>query len=104
MVGALAIVPPPSTGLDAIGAAIRRHGVTTLSLTAGLFHLMVDERIQDLRPLRQLLVRGDVLSAPHVQTALDNLDDGVIINGYGPTESTTLACCHRVQKGGVFKP
>ena len=27
------------------------------------------------------------------------LDDGVVINGYGPTESTTFACCYRMAKG-----
>ena len=95
----LAIMPPRATGLDELGTAIRRHGVTTLWLTAGLFHLMVEQRVEELRPLRQLLAGGDVLSAPHVHRALDVLDDGAIINGYGPTESTTLACCCRMQKG-----
>ena len=95
----LAIMPPRATGLDELGTAIRRHGVTTLWLTAGLFHRMVDQRVEDLRPLRQLLAGGDVLSAPHVHRALDVLDDGAIINGYGPTESTTFACCFRMRKG-----
>jgi amino acid adenylation domain-containing protein len=97
--GRLAIMPPRSTGLDELGTAIRQHGVTTLWLTAGLFHLMVEQRVEDLRPLRQLLAGGDVLSPRHVQKALDTLEDGVIINGYGPTESTTFACCHRMTKG-----
>ena len=97
--GRLAIMPPRSPGLDELGAAIRRHGVTTLWLTAGLFNLMVEQRIDDLRPLRQLLAGGDVLSPPHVQKALDILEDGVVINGYGPTESTTFACCYRMKKG-----
>jgi amino acid adenylation domain-containing protein len=95
----LAILPPRSTGFDELGTAIRRHGVTTLWLTAGLFHRMVDQRVEDLRPLRQLLAGGDVLSAPHVQKALDSLDECAIINGYGPTESTTFACCFRMRKG-----
>ncbi len=97
--GRLAIMPPRSTGLDDLGTAIRRHGVTTLWLTAGLFHLMVEQRVDDLRPVRQLLAGGDVLSPPHVQKALEILEDGMIINGYGPTESTTFTCCYRMQKG-----
>ena len=96
--GRLAIMPPRSAGLDELGAAIRRHGVTTLWLTAGLFNLMVEQRLEDLRPLRQLLAGGDVLSPPHVQKALDILRDGAVINGYGPTESTTFACCYRMAK------
>src|SRR5262249_44279530 len=95
----LAIMPPRSPGLDEIGAAIRRHKVTTLWLTAGLFNLMVEQRVHDLRPLKQLIAGGDVLSAPHVQKSLEALEEGVVINGYGPTESTTFACCYRMAKG-----
>ncbi|MGH9668366.1 MAG: AMP-binding protein, partial [Bryobacteraceae bacterium] len=39
----LAIMPPRIPSLEEIGAAIRSFGVTTLWLTAGLFHRMVDE-------------------------------------------------------------
>lgn len=92
----LAIMPPGAPSLDELGAAIRRHGVTTLWLTAGLFHLMVDHRPQDLRGIRQLLAGGDVLSPRHVERALAALDGGTVINGYGPTESTTFACCFRM--------
>jgi amino acid adenylation domain-containing protein len=95
----LVIMPPRASGLDMLGAAIRHHNVTTLWLTSGLFNLMVEQHIEDLSPLKQLLAGGDVLSAPHVQKALEILDDGAIINGYGPTESTTFACCYRMTKG-----
>jgi len=95
----LAIMRPGTPALDELGSAIRRYGVTTLWLTASLFHLMVDRRPEDLRSLRQLVAGGDVLSPTHVRTALAVLDDGVVINGYGPTESTTFACCYRMAKG-----
>ena len=45
----LAIMAPGTPALDELGSAIRRYGVTTLWLTAGLFHLMVDRRPEDLR-------------------------------------------------------
>ena len=95
----LAIMPPGTLALDELGSAIRRYRVTTLWLTASLFHLMVDRCPEDLRSLRQLVAGGDVLSPTHVRTALAVLDDGVVINGYGPTESTTFACCYRMAKG-----
>ena len=59
---------------------------------------MVDSRPEDLKPLRQLIAGGDVLSPPHVTKALAALGDGVVVNGYGPTESTTFACCFRMSK------
>lgn len=94
--GRLVVAPPGPVALAEIGLLIQRHHVTTLWLTAGLFHLMIDERPGDLRGLRQLLVGGDVLSVPHVRRALRELPDCRLINGYGPTESTTFACCHTI--------
>jgi amino acid adenylation domain-containing protein/non-ribosomal peptide synthase protein (TIGR01720 family) len=90
----VAILGSGTPSLDEIEAAIRLQGVTILWLTAGLFHLIVDERISALRPIRQLLAGGDVLSITHVRRALAELPGCTLINGYGPTESTTFACCH----------
>jgi amino acid adenylation domain-containing protein/non-ribosomal peptide synthase protein (TIGR01720 family) len=92
----LVVLRSGAPSLDEIEAAIRLHRVTILWLTAGLFHLMVDERISALRPLRQLLAGGDILSVTHVRRALSELPDCTLINGYGPTENTTFACCHRI--------
>jgi amino acid adenylation domain-containing protein len=94
--GKLVILPAPHPSLDEIVEAIRVNGVTTLWLTAGLFHLMVENRVDGLRPLRQLIVGGDVLSPPHVAKALKALPSCRIVNGYGPTENTTFTCCYTI--------
>jgi amino acid adenylation domain-containing protein len=94
--GRVVLLPPGPPSLVEIGEAIRLHGVTTLWLTAGLFHIMVDERLDDLKPLRQLLAGGDVLSPEHVRKAFHALPGCRIINGYGPTENTTFTCCYTV--------
>ena len=94
--GRLAIAPPHQPSLRELGELLRCHGVTTLWLTAGLFHAMVDERIEDLRGLRQLLAGGDVLSVPHVRKVLEQIPGCHLINGYGPTENTTFTACHRI--------
>jgi amino acid adenylation domain-containing protein len=95
----LAIIPAPRPSLTEIAEAIRRHRVTTLWLTAGLFHLMVDHQLEGLRPLRQLLAGGDILSPTHVNKVLKALPECQFINGYGPTENTTFTCCYRVPRG-----
>jgi len=97
--GRLAIMPPQTPSLEQLGRAIREHNVTTMWLTAGLFHLMVDQRLEDLCTLKQLLAGGDVLSAPHVRKVLQAAPSCTVINGYGPTEGTTFTCCHVMRSG-----
>ncbi|HEY9877512.1 MAG TPA: amino acid adenylation domain-containing protein [Leptolyngbyaceae cyanobacterium] len=92
----LVIFPPHTPSLEELGQVIQQYQITTLWLTAGLFHLMVDERLEDLKPLRQLLAGGDVLSVPHVQKFLQKIGDCKLINGYGPTENTTFTCCYPI--------
>jgi len=94
--GRLAVFPPRRPSLEELGEAIARRGVTTLWLTAGLFHEMVDGGLEALRPLHQLLAGGDVLSPSHVRRVLAGLPGLTLINGYGPTEGTTFTCCYRM--------
>ncbi len=98
--GRLVLMPGAKPSPEEIGAAIRQHGITTLWLTAALFHLMVMDHLDALKPLRQLLAGGDVLSVTHVRTLLQGAPALRLINGYGPTENTTFTCCHTVQTLG----
>nr|QEO73623.1 phosphopantetheine-binding domain-containing pro [uncultured bacterium] len=95
----LVLLPSRVPSLTELGDTLDRHGVDSLWLTAGLFHQMVDGHLEGLRPLRQLLVGGDVLSVPHMRRALESLDCRVI-NGYGPTENTTFTTCHAMDHPG----
>ncbi len=95
--GRLLLAPPGILAPSEIAELVTRHGVTTLWLTAGLFHRVVDDHPEMLRSLRQLLAGGDVLSPDHVRRALAALPAGaVLINGYGPTEGTTFTSVHRM--------
>ena len=91
----LVIFPPQQLSLEELGRCIQEQEISTLWLTAALFHQMVDSQPEALRGVRQLLAGGDVLSLPHVQRVVANLpEDGRLVNGYGPTENTTFTCCH----------
>ena len=92
----LVVMPPHTPSLQELGQALRQYQITTLWLTAGLFHLMVEEQLEDLKNLRQLLAGGDVLSVPHVKKVLQELKGCILINGYGPTENTTFTCCYPI--------
>lgn len=96
--GRLAIAPP-GTGTPAeIVRLLERHAVTALWLTAGLFRVVVDEEGEALARVAQILAGGDVLSAAHVRRLLA-LGCERVVNGYGPTETTTFACCHAMSAG-----
>ena len=91
-------MPRGALSLEELARVIRERGVTTLWLTAALFHQMVDEQIESLRGVRQLLAGGETLSVSHVRRMLEVIGKGRLINGYGPTENTTFTCCHVMTK------
>ena len=92
----LAIFPPEPPTPEALAAIVRTEGVTTLWLTAALFHHVAAEAPDTFSGLRQLLSGGDVLAVEHVRAAVAALGGGRFVNGYGPTETTTFACCYPV--------
>ncbi|HEX2081820.1 MAG TPA: amino acid adenylation domain-containing protein, partial [Longimicrobium sp.] len=97
--GRLVLMPGGAPSVEELGRALLRHRVTTLWLTAGLFQVMVEERLDDLRGVRQLLAGGDVLPVEAVRRVRDRFPALRLINGYGPTENTTFTCCHTVGDG-----
>ena len=89
----LVVTAPGMESLENLGQTIQHYGVTTLWLTAGLFHQLVDHELDNLQGVRELIAGGDVLSASHVRKVTKTLRNCRLINGYGPTENTTFTCC-----------
>ncbi|WP_442316500.1 non-ribosomal peptide synthase/polyketide synthase [Xenorhabdus aichiensis] len=90
-------VVAPSALLDPVRFrdSLVKGQVTALWLTAGLFN----EYLGDLEPLfgqlRYLLIGGDVLDPRKIQRAqLAECQPAHLINGYGPTETTTFAATY----------
>ncbi len=75
------------------------HGLTGLWLTAGLFAVLADEDPAALRGLREVWTGGDVVSAEAVRRVLAAVPDLTVVNGYGPTETTTFATRHPMTAG-----
>ena len=85
--------------VEALGQQLQEEQVSTLWLTAGLFHQMVQEQLAALTAVRQVLAGGDVLGVGQVRALLEARQGrGVVINGYGPTENTTFTCCYPMQQ------
>jgi amino acid adenylation domain-containing protein len=77
---------------------IAANSVTTVWLTASLFNTIVDHEPNALATVDEVLTGGEALSVAHVRRAQELLPHVQLINGYGPTESTTFACCHRIPR------
>ncbi len=90
----LVVMSPQPPTLEELAAVLIQRRVTMLWLTAGLFHQMAGYHLNALGSLRYLLAGGDVLSPEHVTRVLQSSSTLRLVNGYGPTESTTFACCH----------
>gem|GEM_PF-6822539 len=79
-----------------LSSVINRHGITCLWLTAALFNLIIDERPETLANVPTILTGGEALSVAHIKKAQTLLPKSQLVNGYGPTESTTFTCCYQI--------
>ncbi|MGW0778948.1 amino acid adenylation domain-containing protein, partial [Streptomyces sp. NPDC002835] len=96
--GGQVVVAPPGD-LDAVKLrdVVDRHGVTALWLTAGLFRLIAEEGPGCLARVRQVWTGGDVVPAAAARRVLEACPGVVLVDGYGPTETTTFATTSRVE-------
>jgi len=94
----LVVAPAGRVSALELGRLIREQQVTTALLPTGLFHLMVDERLDDLTRLRQLVVGGDVLAPSYARRFAAAAADtaGSLTNAYGPTEVTVATTTYRL--------
>ncbi|MFF2730649.1 amino acid adenylation domain-containing protein [Streptomyces sp. NPDC058008] len=92
----LVLAPPRQIQAEELGALLRDEGITVLWLTAALFHRQIDVDVKAFSGLRTVLAGGDVLSVPHIRELREAVPGCGIVNGYGPTETTTFAVCHRI--------
>ncbi|MGW7819955.1 non-ribosomal peptide synthase/polyketide synthase [Streptomyces puniciscabiei] len=87
------VVVAPGDSVDA--ALVRRlagdEGLSALWLTAGVFRLLAQDAPDCFRGLRQVWTGGDVVPAPAVRRVLAACPGLTVVDGYGPTETTTFA-------------
>ncbi|MFG1610388.1 amino acid adenylation domain-containing protein [Actinoplanes sp. NPDC049265] len=92
----LVLAPRPPWSAVELGRFVRQTGITTMWLSAGLFHEFVDSAPEFLGSVRQLIAGGDILSPEHCARVLATCPGLTLINGYGPTEGTIFATSHRI--------
>ncbi|MEV5205519.1 amino acid adenylation domain-containing protein [Streptomyces sp. NPDC053720] len=77
---------------------LTEHRVTALWMTAGLFRVMAEEAPGAFAGVREVWAGGDVVPPEAVRRVMDNCPDVTVVNGYGPTETTTFATTHRIHR------
>jgi amino acid adenylation domain-containing protein len=84
---------PTGSGLAQTIAASGAHAAW---LTAALFNAVIEDDPLHLAALKTLLIGGEALSVSHVRRFLIAAPRTRLINGYGPTETTTFAATHPI--------
>ncbi|MFB6817697.1 amino acid adenylation domain-containing protein [Streptomyces sp. NPDC056347] len=77
---------------------VAEHGITSMYLSSSLFNVVIDEYPRLLDGLRELVVGGEALSAPHAARALERAPRLRLSNGYGPVECMVFLTVHPVNR------
>src|SRR3712207_4741776 len=94
--GRVVVAPPADLNVATLQRLITEYGVTGLWLTAGLFRIVVQDAPDCLTGVREVWTGGDVVPAGAVRRALQACPNLVVVDGYGPTETTTFATSYRM--------
>ncbi|MFE5719375.1 amino acid adenylation domain-containing protein [Streptomyces erythrochromogenes] len=82
--------------LEDLARHVERHGVTVAFFTTALFHQLAARRSRVFAQLRSVVVGGEAMGAAQAREVLTAFPWLELVNGYGPTETTTFATAHRV--------
>lgn len=77
-----------------IGELLIRRKVNSTQLVTALFNRLCDQDPAVFSSLTSMMVGGDVLLAKYVRKVRESNPDLILINGYGPTENTTISTVH----------
>nr|APD71849.1 non-ribosomal peptide synthetase 2 [Streptomyces sp.] len=94
--GEVVVAPPAELDIPTLEQVIGQRRVTALWLTAGLFRLLAEEKPGALAGVAEVWTGGDVVPAESVRRVFAHCPDLVVVDGYGPTETTTFATRHRL--------
>jgi amino acid adenylation domain-containing protein/non-ribosomal peptide synthase protein (TIGR01720 family) len=94
--GSCVIAPAGPPSASVLYDLIQANRVDTAWFTASLFNMLVDERPEVFRGIGQVLTGGEALSLTHVRRFREIYPATRLINGYGPTESTTFTTCYTI--------
>ncbi|WP_164904994.1 non-ribosomal peptide synthetase [Streptomyces cyaneus] len=97
LAGGLCVLHPGQRPDPVVTAGlVDKHAITSVYLSASLFHVIVDEYPRALAGVRELIVGGEPLSPAHAARALARYPELRLSNGYGPVEGMVFLTVHPV--------
>ncbi|MGW7020115.1 non-ribosomal peptide synthase/polyketide synthase [Streptomyces decoyicus] len=97
--GRAVLAPPADVDAATVRRAVSEQGVSCLWLTAGLFRLLAQEDPECLRGAREVWTGGEAVPGAAVRRVLDACPGLTVVDGYGPTETTTFATRRTFRSG-----
>lgn len=102
--GAALVVLSRASVLDAAAFrdAVRDTGVTVLDISTALFNMIAQACPDAFRGLRYVVMGGERANPRLCRAVLECAPPDHLVNGYGPTESTTYATAHDIRMRDVL--
>ncbi|MEV0265624.1 non-ribosomal peptide synthetase, partial [Streptomyces sp. NPDC050617] len=101
---AVAVCAAERPSLEELAQDVERHGATVAFFTTALFHQLAARRSRLFGVLRTVVVGGEALAAQSAREVLRAFPWLELVNGYGPTETTTFATAHTVTDADCDAP
>ncbi|GFJ83607.1 hypothetical protein Phou_077870 [Phytohabitans houttuyneae] len=98
--GTVVVAPPGELDVETLRATLAAGAVTGLWLTAGVFRVVAQDAPDALRGVREVWTGGDVVPAAAVRRVLEACPGITVVDGYGPTETTTFATSFAMSAAG----
>ncbi|KOX08408.1 AMP-binding protein, partial [Nocardiopsis sp. NRRL B-16309] len=102
--GRIVVAPPETVTPTLLRDSAAAHGISAVWLTAALFHLFAQEDPGCLNGIGEVWTGGDAVQAGAVARVRAACPDLVVVDGYGPTETTTFATTYRIEPQAEVPP
>ncbi|MEU2589208.1 amino acid adenylation domain-containing protein, partial [Streptomyces avermitilis] len=105
--GTVVVAPAGDLDVPALQHVIARQRVTALWLTSSLFNVVAEHAPECLAGVHQVWTGGEAVSGASVRRVQEACPSLTVVDGYGPTETTTFATSHPVTtpySGGQVVP
>nr|AAT12283.1 LtxA [Lyngbya majuscula] len=95
--GQLVMAPSGPLDVSTLKQVIQKQSITSLFLTTSLFNLVTEENPRCLAGVQQVWIGGEQASVAAIQRMWDACPEITVVNGYGPTETTTYVTLYTIE-------